>query len=558
MGQSESKGAQRRQSVSAFLPSPKTDITSSEKKTAAQHYGLAFMQGWRAHMEDAHITYPEVPSLDGWSFYSVLDGHAGEEVAHYSEEHLLASVLYEVLPVRESITGIRDAMHRAFMRHDQALHRDFKVKVLKDRSGATCTSVLMTPTHYVFANLGDSRTLLCRQGKLAFQTRDHKPTLPEERQRIRNAGGYVINARVDGGLAISRAFGDFDYKQRTDLPPLRQKVIAAPQVTVLDRDYANDDFVLLACDGIFDVMSNQTCVKYVQGKLKRNPTNPKAACVALLKRCLELGSRDNMSACLVLFNKDHQPQSVQAKLSRSEAQVLEDLATAVSFNALASAVASIVNGSSTTRINTPQAKAHQAAQLLTPMNGHGPAPSNTNGQAPSSASAVTDLASARANGTSKRSDVIVRTDSVVVHARMKPSRDLDVDDVLNAGAAPVALPPGCELPETASENDVLDALMAESETDENVDVFDDGPSQLAAVAEESEEESEDQADDIAHDGDASQQARDPEVNDQLEDASDAEAVSDDDARDTLQDEIQDTAAIPAPDSAGSGDQEQDN
>lgn len=66
-------------------------------------------------MEDAHITHPEVsqagshlgrvaalptvgqvPSMEGWSFYSVLDGHAGEEVAHYSEEHLLASVLYEV------------------------------------------------------------------------------------------------------------------------------------------------------------------------------------------------------------------------------------------------------------------------------------------------------------------------------------------------------------------------------------------------------------------------------------------------------------------------------
>lgn len=82
----------------------------------------------------------------------------------------------------------------------------------------------MTPTHFIFSNLGDSRTLLCRQGRLAFQTRDHKPTLPQERQRIRNAGGYVINARVDGGLAISRAFGDFDYKMRSDLSPLQQKV----------------------------------------------------------------------------------------------------------------------------------------------------------------------------------------------------------------------------------------------------------------------------------------------------------------------------------------------
>jgi len=233
--------------------------------------------------------------------------------------------------------------------------------------------VLMTPTHYVFTNLGDSRTLLCRDGRLGFQTRDHKPTLPQERQRIRNAGGYVINARVDGGLAISRAFGDFDYKMRSDLSSLQQKVggdagsghmaeglvdgsvaqglegdrgptsclhilpspfplpclanrlipqvLADPEVTVMTRDYAQDDFILLACDGIFDVMSNVTCIKFVQTKLKKNPTNPKAACCALLKRCLELGSRDNMSAVLVLFNKAYEPVMVAAKMARSDAQV---------------------------------------------------------------------------------------------------------------------------------------------------------------------------------------------------------------------------------------------
>eukprot|EP00045_Choanoeca_perplexa_P006596 m.56904 g.56904 ORF g.56904 m.56904 type:complete len:480 (+) comp13696_c0_seq1:176-1615(+) len=479
MGQSDSKSMGRRQSVSAFLQSPKTEITSSEKKTPAQHYGLAFMQGWRAHMEDAHITHPEVPSLEGWSFYSVLDGHAGEEVAHYSEEHLLASVLYEVLPVRESVSGIADAMHRAFLRHDNALRRDFKV--LRDRSGATCTSVLMTPTHYVFTNLGDSRTLLCREGRLGFQTRDHKPTLPQERQRIRNAGGYVINARVDGGLAISRAFGDFDYKMRSDLPPLHQKVLADPEVTILARDYAKDDFVLLACDGIFDVMSNVTCIKFIQTKLKKTPNNPKSVCSALLKRCLELGSRDNMSAILVLFNKGFQPNVVAVKMARSDTQVIDDLASAVSFNALASGVAHIINSSATTMINTPARMAANSTGFVA-ANGH---PRSQAAQQPKPQPAQQQGASA-----GKDTDVLVRTSSVVVHARMQGRKDLDVDDVMKAGAAPVTIPEGSEFSDTPSADDVLDVLTEEGGGATDVFVADDEDANGLGVLNEEDEDQE--------------------------------------------------------------------
>jgi hypothetical protein len=226
MGTSESKTYTRRQSVSAFLPAPKTDVAGEERTLPSHGHGLAYMQGafivpnprspavalqlsrvgglggsgWRSHMEDAHVLEPELPGLPGWSFYAVLDGHAGREVALHSEANLAKTVLQEILPVCESLTGLEEAMHRAFLRHDRALERDFKV--VKDRSGATCTSVLLTPTHFVFANVGDSRTLLCRAGRVAFETQDHKPNLPDERQRIRDAGGFVLNARVDGGLGM--------------------------------------------------------------------------------------------------------------------------------------------------------------------------------------------------------------------------------------------------------------------------------------------------------------------------------------------------------------------
>ena len=107
--------------------------------------------------------------------------------------------------------------------------------MLRDRSGSTCTAVLVTPTHYVFSNLGDSRAVLAHGSKacihappiasdstihcspslqVVYATKDHKPSLAVERNRIKAAGGMVMNERVDGGLAVSRAFGDFDYKMR--------------------------------------------------------------------------------------------------------------------------------------------------------------------------------------------------------------------------------------------------------------------------------------------------------------------------------------------------------
>lgn len=66
-----------------------------------------------------------------------------------------------------------------------------------------------------------------------------------------------MDGRVDGGLALSRAFGDYEYKMRSDLPPFRQKVSALPDVRIVKRLPGIDAFLLLACDGLWDVMQNQ-------------------------------------------------------------------------------------------------------------------------------------------------------------------------------------------------------------------------------------------------------------------------------------------------------------
>ena len=71
---------------------------------------------------------------------------------------------------------------------------------------------MITPTHYIVANAGDSRSVLCRASKAIDFSEDHKPENAEEERRIKNAGGVIYMGRVNGGLNLSRCFGDFDYK----------------------------------------------------------------------------------------------------------------------------------------------------------------------------------------------------------------------------------------------------------------------------------------------------------------------------------------------------------
>ena len=89
-------------------------------------------------------------------------------------------------------------------------------------------------------NIGDSRSVLCSGQKVAFATSDHKPTNPDERARIEQAGGHVTQGRVNGQLAVSRALGDFELKNRDDLDPTKQLVSPEPIMDVIERNQSGD------------------------------------------------------------------------------------------------------------------------------------------------------------------------------------------------------------------------------------------------------------------------------------------------------------------------------
>ena len=135
-------------------------------------------------------------------------------------------------------------------------------------AGCTANVVMITKAEILCANAGDSRAVLSKKGKAKDLSVDHKPDTPKEKQRIERANGFVEESRVNGMLALSRSMGDFEYKSNPIMKPEDQIITAFPDISI--EKITNDmDFIICACDGIWDCMTSQEAVTYVQEKLKK-------------------------------------------------------------------------------------------------------------------------------------------------------------------------------------------------------------------------------------------------------------------------------------------------
>ena len=125
------------------------------------------------------------------------------------------------------------------------------------KQGAGCTAVFAYTNGQKLwvANAGDSRAVLGRNGVAIEMSQDHKPNLENERLRIEKAGGRVQAGRINGNLNLSRSLGDFDYKQNSELPAENQMITALPEIKEIDIT-PEDQFLILACDGVWDIMSS--------------------------------------------------------------------------------------------------------------------------------------------------------------------------------------------------------------------------------------------------------------------------------------------------------------
>ncbi|KAL6708555.1 mgpp2cl-1, protein phosphatase 2C-like protein 1 [Coniothyrium glycines] len=138
------------------------------------------------------------------------------------------------------------------------------------------------------ANVGDARIVLCRNGRALRLSYDHKGSDENEGRRVASAGGLILNNRVNGVLAVTRALGDAYMKDLvTGHPYTTETVIQADQ----------DEFLILACDGLWDVCSDQEAVDLV-----RQVHDPQEASKKLVDYALARFSTDNLSVMVIRFD----------------------------------------------------------------------------------------------------------------------------------------------------------------------------------------------------------------------------------------------------------------
>jgi len=340
--------------MGAFLDKPKTEKHNEDGEGNGLKYGLSSMQGWRVEMEDAHTALLSLGSigLKEWSFFAVFDGHAGSKVSKHCAEHLLESIcatedfkkaiknnsdpLTATTTTTTSNTNENDpqnapnpssagstggspedivtaGIRNGFLVLDEQMREMPEMVSGEDRSGSTAVCALVSPNKIYFGNCGDSRGMLVRSNKVHFTTQDHKPVNPAERERIQNAGGTVMIQRVNGSLAVSRALGDYEYKQVEGKGPCEQLVSPEPEVSILERDHEGDQFIVLACDGIWDVMSNEELADFIHSRMRLN-NDLTQVCNQVVDTCLYKGSRDNMS--IILMTLDAAPTVSQEAIDK--------------------------------------------------------------------------------------------------------------------------------------------------------------------------------------------------------------------------------------------------
>lgn len=306
--------------MGAFLDKPVTTKSCESHIANGIRVHACSMQGWRVSMEDAHLIQISLEGNEGTGFYGVFDGHGGPSTSEACRERLLEYVLSqpEYRGKDTTIEEYQTILNKGFFELDEYLHQKQGDQSL-DHSGSTAITAFMTDTHIIVANVGDSRCMLSRDHVCVPMSSDHKPYNKPEYDRINKAGGSVMSGRVNGDLAVSRAFGDFHYKGMTDIPANKQMVIAEPEIRVIERVKDKDSYLMFSCDGIWDAISDtQECIDILNELLRRYESVDDALS-EFLDICLEKGSKDNMTVVLVLLNNapKYDPQHSMHPLEQS-------------------------------------------------------------------------------------------------------------------------------------------------------------------------------------------------------------------------------------------------
>ncbi|KAK9069007.1 hypothetical protein SSX86_013123 [Deinandra increscens subsp. villosa] len=316
-------------------------------KNSTKSCNFATLQGHRKYQEDRvscnlgirlPLTGKDTLKEAKVDLLAVFDGHGGIEASEMASQHLLDYFLVHViagaLKEASNLDNHHDLITSKQCSHgdllaidDKSLHnilkeallgairdidRKFSVASLKKHYSAGSTAsvvLLLNDKELLVGNVGDSRVILCTTGYAEQLTHDHHPDRADERARIEGAGGFVLNwdvPRVNGILAVSRAIGDVSLK--------RYGVIAEPEMVSWRNMTANDRYLVVASDGVFESLTPENVCQLIQDEdipengtpYDRFPFLPSfSLAYCIVKTALQRGSTDNLSAIVVPLGQDH-------------------------------------------------------------------------------------------------------------------------------------------------------------------------------------------------------------------------------------------------------------
>jgi len=320
-------------------------------------YGISEAIGARPTMEDRTIVvqsllyeprhgyYKNEPKetlqeLAMTAFAAVFDGHGGDECSNYLVDVLPHQIREHMYAEREALSAaiessrsmarpeqatedpaselMRKILKKAYLKTD----KDFITPKNAPQSGSTAATLIIMGRRLFAANVGDSRVVLCRVGGQCVElTSDHKPSRPDEAARVRAAGGFILHKRVMGELAITRAFGDKSFKmgikamledeadeitrglnENSEAKDLTKPLVSAePEIASLVMSHS-DEFLLLACDGLFDVFRSQDAIALARQELIAHRGEPAEVARILSDQAIRVRrSRDNVSILIIVL-----------------------------------------------------------------------------------------------------------------------------------------------------------------------------------------------------------------------------------------------------------------
>ena len=246
-------------------------------------------------MEDFHYIKALLNKKLNCSYFGLFDGHCGKEVGIYLMENLHKIISQEIKNNNiDILDNLKDIIKNSFEKIDKEINS----QNFKNETGSTGTILLLykdnsskTGKSLLCANVGDSKAYLISKKEVKLITKDHKCCDANEVKRIRDTGGIVFRERVFGTLMLTRSFGDKEMK--------KYGVLSTPDIFCHNIE-EDDLFVVIASDGVWDVVEEDEIFKFAQDKISSNDFSKK-----ITELAKERETHDNISCIVVKLNKNN-------------------------------------------------------------------------------------------------------------------------------------------------------------------------------------------------------------------------------------------------------------